>query len=165
MKYQEKKYKTDSFKLALDILSKSNAPKEKEVVNTHYYAQKEGNDVVKLVVFADRCEIHTLSETQGKYALTQKIPVINTEAGFQWLKDQGYKMADVVKMAYTDYQYKGGIVGLYTINDSFYSIILDFPNGEHDEREIEFGLSQNDVITMPYNKYLENIGKSKSMSL
>ena len=165
MKYQEKKYKTDSFKLALDILSKSNAPKEKEVVNTHYYAQKEGNDVVKLVVFADRCEIHTLSETQGKYALTQKIPVINTEAGFQWLKDQGYKMADVVKMAYTDYEYKGGIVGLYTINDSFYSIILDFPNGEHDEKEREFGLSPDDVITMPYNKYLENIGKSKSMSL
>ena len=70
-----------------------------------------------------------------------------------------------MKMAYTDYEYGGGIVGLYTINDSFYSIILDFPNGQHDAKENEFGLSPNDVITIPYNKYLERIGKSKSINL
>lgn len=165
MKYQEKKYKTDSFKLALDILSKSKAPKEKEVVNTHYYAQKEGNDVVKLVVSIDRCEIHTLLESQGKYTLTQKIPVINIEDGFRRLKKQGYNIVNIVKMDYTDYVYKGGIVGLYTINDFFYSIILDFPDGQHDGKEKEFGLSHSDVITVPYNKYLEQIGKLKSIHL
>lgn len=165
MKYQEKKYRTDSFSLALDILTKCNAPKEKEVVNTHYYAQKEGNDVVKLVVFADRNEIHTLTESQGKYTLTQKIPMKSLEDGLLWLKEKGYTTVDIVKMAYVDYTYKGGIVGLYTINDFLYSIILDFPAGEHDSKEKEFGLNPNDVISMPYNKYLESIGKLKSLAL
>jgi hypothetical protein len=118
-----------------------------------------------LVVFADRSEIHTLTETQGKYTLTQKISVTNIGSGIQWLKDRGYKKVDVVKMAYTDYEYKGGLIGLYIINDSFYSIILDFPNGQHEDMEKEFGLSPDDVITMPYNKYLEKIDKSKSISI
>ena len=89
----------------------------------------------------------------------------STEKGLRWLKDKGYKMVDIVKMAYTDYEYKDGIVGLYMINDFLYSIILDFPEGQHERFEKEFGLSPNNVISLPYNKYLEKIGKLESMKL
>ncbi|MEK7598013.1 MAG: hypothetical protein AAB441_05205 [Patescibacteria group bacterium] len=165
MKHQEKKYRVDSFDLALNILNKNQAKKEKEVVNVHYYAQKIGNDVVKLVKYLDRNEIHILDEVDGKYILKQKIPMENTEAGLQWLKEKDYKAVDIVKMAYTDYEYKGSIVGLYTINDFLYSIILDYPEGEHDDKEKEFGLNPSDVISMPYNKYLKSIGKNNFMKL
>lgn len=165
MKHQEKKYRVDSFDLVLNILNKNNARKEKEVINTHYYAQKEDNGVVKLVKYSDRNEIHILDEIDGKYILKQKIPMENTESGLKWLKEKGYKAVDIVKMAYTDYEYKSGIVGLYTINDFLYSIILDFPEGEHNDIEKEFGLNPSNVINIPYNKYLEKLGRLQSTNL
>ena len=126
MKQQEKKYRVDSFTKVLEILSKNNAKKKQEIINIHFYTQKEGNDVVKLVKYRDQNEIHILDEIDGKYILKQKIPMKSTEEGLRWLKDKGYKMVDIIKMTYTDYEYKGGIIGLYTINDFLYSVILDF---------------------------------------
>lgn len=163
--HQEKKYKTDSFEKILGTLNKVGAKKIKEVVNTHYYAIQEGNDVTKLVEFPDRFEIHILKESDGKYSLTENIPVETKEAGLKWLKDKGYKVVNIVKMAYTDYEYKDGIVGLYVIDDFLYSVILDFPPGQHEAIEREFGLSSAEVINLPYNKYLDKLGKLRSMNL
>ena len=120
---------------------------------------------MKLVKYTGRNEIHLLDEVDGKYILKQKIPMKSTEAGLQWLKEKGFKIVDIIKMAYTDYEYKNGIIGLYTINDFLLSIILDYPEGQHDMFENEFGLKADDVITVPYNKYLEKISKLKSMEL
>ena len=165
MKHQEKKYRVDSFEKALNILKQSKAVKEIEIINIHYYAQKEGNGVVKLVKYEDKNEIHILDEIDGKYILKEKIPMKSVEAGLKWLKDKGYKAVDIVKMDYTDYVYKGGIVGLYTINDFLCSVILDYHEGQHKTKEKEFGLSKDDVINLPYNKYLEKLGKNNSMNL
>lgn len=165
MKYQEKKYRVDSFIEVLEILNKANASKGKEVVNVHYYVQQESNDVVKLVKFSDRNEIHILKVIDGKYSLTENIPMPSVEAGLAWLKEKGYKTVNIVKMAYTDYDYEGGIVGLYIIDDFLYSVILDFPNGEHDKMEKVFGINPKDVIRIPYNKYLDSIGKLRSKEL
>src|SRR3989339_49238 len=163
MKQQEKKYRVDSFTKVLEILSKNNAKKKQEIINIHFYTQKEGNDVVKLVKYRDQNEIHILDEIDGKYILKQKIPMKSTEEGLRWLKDKGYKMVDIIKMTYTDYEYKGGIIGLYTINDFLFSIILDYPEGQHEIFEKEFGLTKENVISLPYNKFLEKIGKLQSM--
>jgi hypothetical protein len=165
MKHQEKKYRVDSFEKALNILKQSKAVKEKEIINIHYYAQKEGNEVVKLVKYEDKNEIHILDEIDGKYILKEKIFMKSTEKGLKWLKDKGYKTVDIVKMDYTDYVYKGGIVGLYTINDFLCSVILDYPERQHETEEKEFGLSKDDVIDIPYNKYLQKLGKNNSMNL
>ena len=68
-------------------------------------------------------------------------------------------------MAYTDYDCKGGIVGLYLINDFLYSVILDFPDGMHEIMEKEFGLDKSKVINIPYNKLLEKMDRLSTVPL
>ena len=67
MKHQEKKYRVNSFAKIQEILSEANVKKGKEVVTTHYYAPQENNDVVKLVKYSGRNEIHILEESKGRY--------------------------------------------------------------------------------------------------
>jgi len=165
MKYQEKKYLVKTFSRIRDMLESKHATKNSKTVTIHYYAQKEGNDVTKLVEFIDRYEIHILKESHGNFSLTEKIPMASNKAGFRWLKDKGYNTVNVVKMQNTDYGYKGGIIGLYIINDVLHSVILNFPEGQHDAVANEFGLDTAEVITVPYNKYLEQLGRSRSMKL
>jgi hypothetical protein len=165
MRHQEKKYRVDSFAKIQKTLEEKGIEAEKEVTTTHYYAPQKGNDVVKFVKFTDKNEIHILEETRGKFSLKENVPVENSEAGFQWLKDKGYKTVSVVKMVNADYGYKNGIVGLYVINDFLHSIILDFPEGQHEAIEKELGFGAAEVISVPYNKLLEQIGKLRSMKL
>jgi len=165
MKHQEKKYLVDSFSRIQKILNETGAKRRPRVVTIHYYAQQEGNDVVKLVRYNDRNEIHILEESQGRFSLKENIPVESTDAGLQWLKDRGAGVVNLVKMANTDYEYKNGIVGLYIIDDFLYSIILDFPEGQHETIEKEFGLHTAKVISVPYNKLLKQMGRLRPMNL
>ena len=68
-------------------------------------------------------------------------------------------------MANCDYEYKNGNVGLYIIDDFLYSVILDFPEGQHKVVEKELGLNAAELINIPYNKLLEKIGCLRSMNL
>lgn len=165
MKNQEKKYRVESLAAVRKKLLEVGAKKEKEVVATHYYVKQEGSDVTKLVIYSDRSEIHVLEEVGGKFSLKEKIPLESKEAGLQWLKDKGHRTLAVVKMTQTDYEYKGGIVGLYTIDDWLHSVVLDFPEGQHEAIEKELGLHTAEVISAPYNKYLERVGRLRSMKL
>lgn len=165
MKHQEKKYRVDSFTKIQKILGEVGAKKGKEAVTTHYYVSQESNDVVKLVNYTDSSEIHILEESQGRFSLKENTPVENTNAGLKWLKDKGYQTANVVKVVNTDYDYKNGLVGLYLIDDFLHSVILDFPQGQHEAIEKELGLDTAEVISLPYNKFLEQIGRLQSMKL
>ncbi|HLD25015.1 MAG TPA: hypothetical protein VJB96_03815, partial [Patescibacteria group bacterium] len=151
MKYQEKKYRVDSLLPIQKLLERVGAKKGQEITTTHYYAEQHTNDIVKLVVYGDRNEIHVLLESHGTYSLKENIPVASVEAGLSWLKAHGYHTVDIVKMAYTDYEYKGGIIGLYVIDNFLSSVILDFPPGTHEAMEKEFGLQNAEVIHLPYN--------------
>lgn len=165
MKYQEKKYQVVSFdKIKSKLEELDLKPSSKKVTN-HYYGQHEGNDVTKLVSYADRSEIHVLKENQGKFDLVQSFPVDNVEAGLKWLGDKGYQVADLVKMASVDYEFKGGLVRLYTIDDWLHSVILDYPAGKHEQIAQELGMETAQMITIPYNKQLESLGKLRSMKL
>lgn len=165
MKHQEKKYRVDSFAKIERILKEIGAKNGKTVVSTHYYAQQQGNDVVKLVEIRDRYEIHILEESNGKFALKEKIQVENKKAGLFWLQNKGYTTVDIVRMENTDYEYKGGVVGLYIIDDFLHSVILDFPSKLCITVEKELGLETAEVISAPYNKFLEQIGRLRSMKL
>lgn len=165
MKHHEKKYRVDSFYSVKAKLNELDAKQIKSTTSTHYYAPQESNDVVKLVHYSDRDEIHILKETNGTFSLAENIPVSDLEAGFQWLRDKGYKQVDVVKMDYVDYEYDGGIVGLYTVNGNLLSVILDFPRNKHAEMEKVFELGSAEVIIVPYNKYLEQVGLSSTKDL
>ncbi|HSX27302.1 MAG TPA: hypothetical protein VLG25_00820 [Patescibacteria group bacterium] len=155
MVHQEKKYRVNSFGPIEKLLSELGAKKGNQTVTIHYYAQRPGNDVVKLVEYRDRCEIHMLKELNGKFSLTDRISAENTKAGLQWLRDKGYKKLTIVTMTNSDYRYKDGVVGLYIINDSLYSVILDFPQNQHEAIARELGLENAELISLPYNKYLE----------
>lgn len=165
MKYAEKKYRVDDFVAVKRKLETFGAKKENQVTTTHYYARHEGNNVTKLVEYDDHNEIHILQESKGKFTLKENTPVKNVEAGLKWLRDKGYTTLDVVKMVYVDYRYKEGTVGLYVINDFLHSVILDFPEQQHDVIEKQFGLSTAEVISIPYNKYLQRVGQIKSIKL
>ncbi len=165
MIYQEKKYRVDSFTKVENILHTAGAKKLKVTTSKHYYARQNGNDVVKLVSYKDKSEVHILEESQGRFILKENIPVENIDTGLQWLKDKGYQMVDLVGMVYTDYAYKDGIVGLYVINNFLYSVILDFPEQQSQEIEKELGLTSTKVISVPYNKYLQQIDQLHSMKL
>ncbi len=165
MKRQEKKYLVDSFTSIRKILKEKHAKKVREVVSTHYYGEHKGNDVEKFVEYSNRCEIHVLKESGGRFTLTKHKPILDKEEGLAWLKGKRYTDANIVKMAYTEYEYKNGIVGLYVIDGFLYSVILDFPQGQHEAMEKEFGLQTTEVMSLPYNKYLEKIGRLRSLKL
>ncbi|NCO12556.1 MAG: hypothetical protein COZ34_02735 [Candidatus Pacebacteria bacterium CG_4_10_14_3_um_filter_34_15] len=165
MKYQEKKYQVESFDKIIKILDKLGISVSSEKVTNHYYGQHEGNDVVKLVSYSNKNEIHILEESHGKFSSMESIPVENIEAGLKWLKNKGYQVVDLIKMSNFDYDYKGGQIRLYLIDDWLHSIILDYPEGQHEVIENELGLRPEDKISIPYNKQLELLGKLRSMKL
>ena len=165
LKHLEKKYRVTSLSKIQKILDVLGAQKVKQTVATHYYARHKGNGVVKLVAYEDKNEIHVLEDLNGKFSLKETVPMKTTEAGLQWLKDKGHTMVDIVKMANTDYTYEAGVVGLYLINDSLRSIILDFPEGQHETIEKELGLDSAETIDIPYNKLLERLGKLQTIDL
>jgi len=162
---KEKKYLVTSFTDIMDLLKQSGAKIAREVTSTHYYGQQDGNDVEKFVVYADHAAIHILKESNGTYALTQNTPITGKEAGFAWLKERGYHTVNIVQMAYIEYAYKNGVIGLYTIDDFLRSVILYFPENDHPILEKEFGLDRAQVISLPYNKYLKTIGRIRSAPL
>ena len=159
MKHQEKKYRVEDFAAIERKLTTLNAKKVGQSSSTHYYAPQPNNDVVKLVEHSDRCEIHMLAEADGKFALTQRVALKDLHEGLEWLRENGYDEVAVVKMRNTDFEYRGGVVGLYVINDFLYSVILDFPSGEHDGVAQELGMSGAEAIDVPYNTYLERLGR------
>jgi len=159
MKHQEKKYRVDDFAGIKDKLAALGAMEASEGSSTHYYTPQPSNDVVKIVAHAGRCEVHMLEEVDGKFALTQRISLKDLAGGLKWLRGNGYQQVAVVTMRHVDYKYRGGIVGLYTINDWLRSVILDFPAGEHDSVAKELGLERAEVIEVPYNRYLEKMGR------
>ncbi len=165
MKHQEKKYQVESFDQVKKVLDRLEIKKSGEAVTNHYYGQHEGNDVTKLVEYKDKQAIHILKEKEGKFDLVESIKMESVEDGLKWLKDKEYKGVDLIKMANVDYGYKGGQVRLYTIDDWLKSVILDYPEGEHEVIAKEFGLDQTEVIKIPYNKQLEEMGKLRSKQL
>lgn len=161
VKHQEKKFKVQSFNGIQTRLKEVNAKPAAEIESTHYYAQVKGNDVIKLVDHDGHYELHLLKESDGKFSLTNRIPVSNFNEGLSMLKGKGAKSYAIVKMAHTDYEYDEGLVGLYVINDILYSVILDFPASKHKAMEEQFGLENAEKITIPYNKLLERMGRAE----
>lgn len=155
MKHSERKYRVKDFKSIKQKLADLQAQKIKQAITTHYYARLVGNDVIKLVHYGDRDEIHKLEEANGTFTLTECIPVANIDSGLKWLKQRGYMETSKIKMAYDEYSYKGGIVGLYIINDVLYSVILDYPPKQRTLIEKQLNLDKAEIIDMPYNKYIE----------
>ncbi len=154
MRHQEKKYRVESFEDVMKILHERGAKKVSESVTHHFYGVQDTDDVTKLVVYEDRSEIHILIEDNGKFTLQERIAVDSQEEGMKWLNSNGFTKTQEVKMQNIDYEYDDGVVGLYIINDSLHSVILDFPAEQHDQMEQLFGLESAEVITQPYNKYL-----------
>ncbi len=164
-KLQEKKCQVESFDPILKLIKEKDLKKLKEVTSVHYYGKHEGNDVEKFVEYPDRVEVHVFKEIDGKFASTEDFKVKDKKEGIAWLKQRGFKEANIVKMEYVEYTYKNGVVGLYTIDDFHHSIILNYPEGGHETVEKEFGLQNSEVITIPYNKLLETMGKLRSINL
>lgn len=165
MKYQEKKYEVKSFDEIIEILDKLGAKKVGGKTTEHFYGQHKGNNVVKLVKYADRDEIHVLKEVGGKFSLVESNSMKDTKEGLQDLKNRGYEAVDVIKMENTDYEHKGGLVRLYLIDDFLPSVILDYPEGKHEDVEKELSLEDANRISIPYNKQLKKLGKLRTRKL
>lgn len=165
MLLQEKKYHVASFTAIKKILKAIGVKSEPQIVSMHYYAHTKEDEVIKLVVYKDKNEIHILEKSEGKFIFKEHIAVKNTKAGFHWLKEHGYKTVDVVKMINNDYVYKEGKIELYVLEDFLYSVILYYPEGKHEEIEKELRLTESEQIQIPYNKYLDSLEKLRSTEL
>lgn len=165
MKPQEKKFFVESLAPLKKKIQELHLRKVKDESTTHYYGRHEGNDVAKFVVYPDRVVLRSLKEVNGKFEFGEDRALESKDEGFKWLKEKGFSNVDVVEMEYEEYAHKGGTVGLYVINSELYSVILFYPPGRHSEIETEFGLNQAEAIAMPFNKYLEKIGKARFVEI
>lgn len=165
MKPQEKKYLVDSLGPIERNVHAIGLPKVNDEVATHYYGQQEGTDVTKFVVYPNRVETHTLKDHHGTFAYGDSQVLANREAGFDWLQAKGFSFVDVVKMDYETYEYKGGTIGLYVINDELRAVILMYPPEQHTDVATEFGLDGVVVLTQPFNTYLKQVGKGCSQAI
>lgn len=165
MTRQEKKYRADSFDYALHFFAERSVPQIQTSTTYHFYGQQGGNNVTKLVQYADKQEIHILEESGGIFSLVETIPVDTVNDGLEWLRSHGYEHVDEVKMQSWSFEYRGGLVRLYLIDDWLHSIILSHEYGQIQTVEKELGLKAEDVIVEPYNKYLATAGRLKSRKL
>jgi len=162
---QEKKYRVDSLDLALHFFSEKNiAPSQMSTTN-HFYGQQSGNNVTKLVQYSDKYEIHILEEADGVFSLVEKISVDSVDDGLNWLRSQGFEFIDEIKMWSQTFEYKGGLVRLYLIDDWLHSIILSHPHDQLKDIEKELKLKPEEVIEKPYNKFLTSLGMIKTRKL
>lgn len=161
----EKKYLVDSLAPYEKMLAEKGIKKSREVISTHYYGQHDGNNVEKFVEYPDRCEIHVLESVNGQFRLSDHRIIKDRQEGFAYLKSRGYEKANIVTMEYTEYPYHGGLIGLYLIDTVLPSVILDYPEGQHGQIETEFALTTANEMQLPYNKYLDTIGKLRSITL
>jgi hypothetical protein len=72
-----------------------------------------------------------------------------------WLKAHNFNTVQVVKMAHDDYEFQGGIVGLYTINDWLKSVILEYPIGEHEHIQNQLGMIEAVKLELPTTNILK----------
>lgn len=165
MEHQENKYLVRSFDETLRILQEKGARQINHIISVHYYGKHKGNDVEKFVEYPDRYEIHVLKEENGRFTLTEHSQIADKHAGIAWLKSKKYRSADIVKMDYTEYAYNDGTVGLYMIDDFLRSVILYYPSDQFENVEKELNLQHAEPITVPYNKYLEQLGRLRSIQL
>ena len=165
MAHEEKKYRVDSFEPIITKLTALGAAAGPRITAIHYYGAHSGSDVEKFVEYADHCEIHVLKENNGAFVMTEHRKISGKDEGVAWLKSRGYTTATVVKMDYVEYVYKNGTVGLYTIDDFLHSVILYYPPADHNDREKEFALENAERIGVPYNKYLEQLGVVRNITL
>lgn len=159
----EKKYRVDTFDRIRRILDSKNLVSSNKNTTYHYYGHQAGNNVTKLVKYSDKQEIHILEESDGIFSLKEIIPVNSVEEGLEWLRSHGFSQIDDVKMQSESYEFMGGLVRLYLIDDWLHSIILSHEGEVLQEVEQELGLTHDDVIEQPYNEYLDSLGKLKSI--
>ncbi|MCB9813173.1 MAG: hypothetical protein H6772_02070 [Pseudomonadales bacterium] len=161
MSKQEKKYRIKSFDSIKEFLTQKNVLPIRSSLTYHYYGQQDTNNVTKLVQYADKQEIHILEESDGLFSLKEIIPVSTKKEGFSWLRSHGFKEIGEVKMESQTFDYSEGLVRLYLIDDWLHAIILSHVGDNLLQVEAELGLDSEEVISQPFNVYLDLIGKLK----
>lgn len=165
MKLVEKKYRVVSFDAVLDVLRHMGAKQTIEISSTHYYAHLPTDDTLKMVAEEGKVEIHRLSTQQGLHTLQEIITVPDVEAGFRWFVEQGYDALDVLAMYKVEYDYGDGGLALYDVDAVVHSVVMGYPEEQLSKMEGLFGLQSAEQITVPFNKYLGQLGALRSMRL
>lgn len=155
MKTVERKYRVADFRTITALLEGEGAERVDEQATTHLYARRTDTHVSKLVVYEDRCEIHELTEQNGTFELTLKKPVSSEHAGRQWLAQHGYDDLQTLTMHAATYSYDNARIGLYTINKSLMSVIIEAEPERLDELEQRLNLAKVERISVPYNVYIK----------
>lgn len=161
----EQKYECDSFTKILTFLDSVHAQKLRHETSTHYYGVHDGTNVDKVVVHHDRIAIHRLSESNGRYTLTENCPVTSLSEGLSWLSSLGYTSISIVDMDYTEFAYRDGTISLYSLEGKYPSIILTYPKESLAQMETVAHLSRNKKISVPYPIWLRQKGVLRTMPI
>ncbi len=165
MSQVEKKYRVASFDEMHKNIKRLGAIRTIEVDSTHYYAQLDTDDTLKLVAWNGNFEIHQLSTKNGLHNLDQTIPVPSLKAGFRWFLDHGYKKLDILDMHNAEYAYQDGGLALYLVDRVINSVILGYDEDRLPAIEKAFGLESAEPISVPYNKYLAQLHLLRSIDI
>lgn len=153
----EKKYRVNELGIYKLSLKEHNYSQAAEKITTHYYGKRADKNVTKLVVYGDRSEIHELTESDGAFELTRITPMSSQTQGLKWLTQKGYSNPQKLIMKSTSYDLDDARVGLYEINNTLLSIIIEAKPDISIAIETMLGLQNAEQIKLPYNIYLENL--------
>lgn len=136
-----------------------------DICSTHYYAHLDTDGTLKMIDYRDRVEIHKVHTKNGLHSIDEEIKIASVEAGFQWFKEQGFNELDVLEMRDREFAYLDGGFALYTVEQDVLSIILGYAESKVPEIEKLFGLEDAEEILIPYNKYIAQVGKLRTIKL
>ena len=156
MKKVEYKYKVSSFQPIQKKLKTMGYSASKTKKTTHYYARRNDLNVSKIVEYSDRVEIHELREKGGTFELSSVLPCSDIAEATSQMSKQDFNDLQKVDIQNSNYDIEAGRVGLYIINNSILSVILEVEKQDRKELESVLGLTDAPRIHVPYNVYASN---------
>lgn len=152
----EKKFLVESLDSVLDKLQQLGAKASPGVSSHHTYADTEGPEIVKMVESGGNIWVHEMADRGGTFELVKTTPVDSKEAGLELLNLLKPTNIQTLKIDYINYYLENATIGLYTLNDSIYSVIIYSDPNYHDKLAKKLGLNNVETIEVPFNHLLSS---------
>lgn len=164
--FSEEIFAVDDLAATHELLKKVGAKDLGEHVSRHYYAKGAHSGTLKVVERESGYELTKMNDRDGRFSVDEKTLIDSKEAGFTLLRAKGFTEVEYVEMKYHDFAYKGGIVGLYVINDVLRAVVTDYPTESlQNEVQHELLLDSKERITRAFNVVLRDTNGQKIIQL
>lgn len=151
----------DSFRRKLEALGATDLG---EGTSRHYYADV-GKGTLKVVERDTGWEITEMTGEDGRFVVSSKQSLVDKQRGFSILRSKGHTKVEFVEMKFHDYEYDGGVIGLYVINEVLSAIVIDYPPESLDGIVGELKLNKLKQIKESFNVVLRGTPGYKEVDI